>query len=45
MLLMDSALRAKAQSIRHQARHVRLDGNSYFSQRYVEHLLFANSIR
>lgn len=40
MLLMDTTLRAKAADIRQQAQHVRLDGNAYFSQRYVDAMMF-----
>lgn len=40
MFLMDAAVRAKAEAIRHQVQHVRLDGNAYFSQRYVDAMMF-----
>ena len=40
MLLMDVRLQARAEAIRRQAQHVRLDGNAFFSQRYVEAMLF-----
>lgn len=40
MLLMDEALRANTASMHHQAQHVRLDGNAYFSQRYVDAMMF-----
>ena len=40
MLLMDTTLRGTAEALRQQAQHVRLDGNPYFSQQYVEAMLF-----
>lgn len=43
MLLMDTNLRSTAEALRQQARHVRLDGNPYFSQQYVEAMLFEES--
>lgn len=42
MLLLDGSLRARSAAIRRQAQHVRLDGNAYFSQRYVEAMLFGD---
>lgn len=42
MLLADGSLWARAAAIRKQAQHVRLDGNAYFSQRYVEAMLFGD---
>lgn len=40
MLLMDQTLRSRTASMHRQARHVRLDGNAFFSERYVEAMLF-----
>ena len=40
MLLTDTTLCSAAEALRHQAQHVRLDGNPYFSQQYVEAMLF-----
>lgn len=40
LLLMDTALQGRADQLRRQAQHVRLDGNAYFSQRYVDAMLF-----
>lgn len=42
MLLRNVAVRERAAAIRRQAQHVRLDGNAYFSQRYVEAMLFGD---
>ena len=41
MLLTDTTLRGKLNAMQQSAQHVRLDGNPYFSQRYVEQMLFA----
>ncbi|MGN0779720.1 MAG: ASKHA domain-containing protein [Aristaeellaceae bacterium] len=40
MLLMDTSLRNRTAELRRQAQHVRLDGNAYFSQRYVDAMMF-----
>lgn len=40
MLLMDTSLREKTAALRQQAQHVRLDGNPFFSQRYVDAMMF-----
>ena len=40
MLLTDCSLRAQTAAMQQMARHVRLDGNAYFSGRYVEAMLF-----
>ncbi|MBE5796955.1 MAG: DUF4445 domain-containing protein [Clostridiales bacterium] len=40
MLLMDTSLRQKLRSLSAQAKHVRLDGNPFFSGRYIEEMLF-----
>ena len=40
MLLMDTSLRSKTEAMHRQAQHVRLDGNAYFSQRYVDAMMF-----
>ena len=40
MLLMDTALRDRTALLQRQAQHVRLDGNAYFSQRYVDAMMF-----
>lgn len=40
MLLLETGLWQKAEAIRRQARHVRLDGNPFFSQRYVDAMMF-----
>lgn len=40
MLLMDVSLRERAEVIRANAQHIRLDGNPFFNQRYVEAMLF-----
>ncbi|MBR6667421.1 MAG: DUF4445 domain-containing protein [Clostridia bacterium] len=41
LLLTDTTLRSKLTAMQQSAHHVRLDGNPYFSQRYVEEMLFA----
>ena len=40
MLLMDTSLRDRTAELHCQAQHVRLDGNAYFSQRYVDAMMF-----
>jgi len=40
MLLMDTSLRDRLSKLAAQAKHVRLDGNPFFSERYVEEMLF-----
>ena len=40
MLLMDTALRDRTAALQRQAQHVRLDGNAFFSQRYVDAMMF-----
>ena len=40
MLLMDASLRQKLRTLAAQAKHVRLDGNPFFRDRYVEEMLF-----
>lgn len=40
MLLMNTALRQKESQMRRNAQHIRLDGNSYFSQRYIDAMMF-----
>ena len=40
LLLMDASLRSALDAMASQARHVRLDGNAFFSQRYVEEMMF-----
>lgn len=40
MLLMDTTLRQKLCDLSATANHVRLDGNTFFSGRYVEEMLF-----
>ncbi|MBQ7849786.1 MAG: DUF4445 domain-containing protein [Clostridia bacterium] len=44
LLLMDQSLRRRAEKLASQAEHIRLDGNPYFSQRYVENMLFGANI-
>lgn len=44
LLLMDQSLRRRAEKLASQAEHIRLDGNPYFSQRYVENMLFGADI-
>ena len=39
MLLVNTALRSGLAALAVRARHVRLDGNAFFSQRYVEEML------
>ncbi len=40
MLLMDTSLRQTLRILAAQAKHVRLDGNPFFRDRYVEEMLF-----
>lgn len=40
MLLMDTSLRDRTAELHRQAQHVRLDGNAFFSQRYVDAMMF-----
>lgn len=40
MLLMDTSLRERTAELHRQAQHVRLDGNAWFSQRYVDAMMF-----
>ncbi|MBE5803747.1 MAG: DUF4445 domain-containing protein [Clostridiales bacterium] len=40
MLLMDVSLRTDMERIGQQARHIRLDGNPFFNQRYVDAMMF-----
>lgn len=40
MLLMDTALWDRTAALQRQAQHVRLDGNAFFSQRYVDAMMF-----
>lgn len=44
LLLTDQTLCGRAAALRAQATHVRLDGNPFFSQRYVEEMLFGADI-
>lgn len=40
MLLLDTSLRQKLRSLKACTEHVRLDGNGFFSSRYIEEMLF-----
>lgn len=40
MLLLDAALRQKLRWMSGHAKHVRLDGNAFFSERYIEEMFF-----
>lgn len=40
MLLMDTGLRLKLDSLASVTKHVRLDGNAFFSQRYIDEMFF-----
>ncbi|MBE5787900.1 MAG: DUF4445 domain-containing protein [Clostridiales bacterium] len=40
LMLMDTGLDAKAEALGAMARHVRLDGNAEFSNRYIEAMMF-----
>lgn len=40
MLLADTSLRERTAAFCRQAQHVRLDGNAYFSQRFVDAMMF-----
>lgn len=40
MLLMDTSLRHKLRYLTKQATHIRLDGNPFFSERYVDEMFF-----
>lgn len=44
MLLMDTAMRKQAAALRQQVKHIRLDGNAYFSQRYVDAMMFESDV-
>ena len=44
LMLMDQSLRRRAEALAAKAEHIRLDGNPYFSQRYIENMLFGADI-
>lgn len=43
MLLMDTSQRRKLCNLASQAKHIRLDGNAFFSERYVDEMFFPES--
>ena len=44
MFLMDTTMWKRAAALRQQVKHVRLDGNTYFSQRYVDAMMFESDV-
>ncbi len=44
LLLMDTFLRSEIEALRLKAKHIRLDGNNEFSQRYIDGMFFEHCL-